>query len=114
VEPAARGPCVSAAGIPQEMENRWTNFLTRPPSTDFHRYKLAPAHNNKMGKRSVFEANPKAAHTGHHAKRQRTDGSHDRELQAEGTIADVTSAQQLQRTLVFDQGNVAALRQGRP
>ncbi|KAL5418668.1 hypothetical protein PMIN04_007228 [Paraphaeosphaeria minitans] len=64
-----------------------------------------------MGKRSVFEANPKAAHTSHHAKRQRTDGSHDREFEAEGTITEVTSAQQLQRTLVFDQGNVAALRQ---
>ncbi|KAF1965240.1 hypothetical protein BU23DRAFT_546313 [Bimuria novae-zelandiae CBS 107.79] len=64
-----------------------------------------------MGKRSVFEANPKAAHTGHHAKRQRVDGSYDRELPA-GKVEEVISTQQLQRSLVFDQGDVRSLREG--
>lgn len=85
------------------------DFRTRLRS---HLHKLAPASTDKMGKRSVFDANPKAAHTGHHAKRQRTDGSHEREIETEAPVAEVTSAQQLQRSLVFDQGNVAALRQG--
>lgn len=65
-----------------------------------------------MGKRSVFEANPKAAHNGHHAKRQRTDHSHDREL-PEDKVEEVISAQQLRRALVFDQGDVRSLREGK-
>ncbi|KAF2645522.1 hypothetical protein P280DRAFT_417343 [Massarina eburnea CBS 473.64] len=66
-----------------------------------------------MGKRTVFEANPKAAHTGRHAKRQKTDDSYEQETPAGASIEDeVTSARQLQNALVFDQGSASAFRSG--
>ncbi|KAF1955841.1 hypothetical protein CC80DRAFT_594029 [Byssothecium circinans] len=66
-----------------------------------------------MGKRTVFEANPKAAHIGRQAKRQRTDNSHERDYPAVAIAEnEVTSARQLQRELVFDQGSASAFRGG--
>ncbi|PVH94925.1 hypothetical protein DM02DRAFT_538453 [Periconia macrospinosa] len=71
-----------------------------------------------MGKRTVFEANSKAAHTGRNPKRLRTENSHDRESPATGagTSAlaenEVTSARQLQKELVFDQGAASTFRGG--
>ena len=88
-----------------------SNFWLSHPIFTRESCSNAKRQTRKMGKRSVFEANPKAAHTGHHAKRQRTDGSHEREL-PEAPAEDVHSAQQLQRALVFDQGDVRSLREG--
>lgn len=69
-----------------------------------------------MAKRTVFEANPKAAHTGRHSKRQRTENSYERESPATGAGAaaenEVTSARQLQKELVFDQGSASSFRGG--
>jgi len=67
-----------------------------------------------MSKRTVFEANGKAAHGGPQSKRQRTDTSHERESPAVGAAAedDVTSARQLEKALLFDQGSAASLRGG--
>ena len=69
-----------------------------------------------MAKRTVFEADPKAAHAGGHIKRKRTDRSYDEGESHAGAGAaaevQVTSAQQLQKELVFDQGYVSRFRGG--
>jgi nucleolar pre-ribosomal-associated protein 1 len=68
-----------------------------------------------MGKRSVFEANGKAAHAGRQPKRQRTETSHERESPVAGPVAEdeITSARQLEKALVFDQGSASSLRGGK-
>ncbi|KAF2690505.1 hypothetical protein K458DRAFT_357328 [Lentithecium fluviatile CBS 122367] len=66
-----------------------------------------------MGKRTVFEANGKVAHSARQAKRQRTDASHEQESPAGAFAEDeVTSARQLEKALVFDQGSASSLRSG--
>ncbi|CAI6342295.1 unnamed protein product [Periconia digitata] len=69
-----------------------------------------------MAKRTVFEANPKAAHTGRHTKRQRTENQYERDSPATGGAVlaetEVTSARQLQKDLVFDQSSAPSFRTG--
>lgn len=83
---------------------------------DFERGIATARHalNGIMGKRSVFEADVKAAHTGPHAKRQRTDSPYNHEAHLVAAAdEEVNSARQLQQELVFEQGSASSLRNGR-
>jgi hypothetical protein len=67
-----------------------------------------------MGKRTVFEANGHATVNERGLKRQRTGISHERESPV-GAIAEdeVTSARQLEKALVFDNGYASSFRSGK-
>ncbi|KAF2871434.1 ribosome 60S biogenesis N-terminal-domain-containing protein [Massariosphaeria phaeospora] len=65
-----------------------------------------------MGKRTAYEANPKAPHDERHQKRQRVENSLERNAPAAVGELQVTTARQLQEALVFDQGSAAGFRSG--
>ncbi|KAL6710182.1 hypothetical protein ACN47E_009973 [Coniothyrium glycines] len=66
-----------------------------------------------MGKRTAFEANTKGAHSSRDAKRQRVNDNHDHELpRPHGDAEEVTTARNLQKALLFDQGAQGDFRNG--
>jgi nucleolar pre-ribosomal-associated protein 1 len=71
-----------------------------------------------MGKRTIFDADTKSAHSGHELKRQRIEGSHERNSPrpngGNGGAEEVTTARDLQKALLFDQRAHADFRSGRP
>lgn len=67
-----------------------------------------------MGKRSIFDADAKGTHSGHEPKRQRIEGSHERNSpRPNGGAEEVTTARDLQKALLFDQRAHADFRSGR-
>lgn len=68
-----------------------------------------------MGKRTAYEANTKgASHSGRDSKRQRVNGSLERDSpHPNGDAEEVTSARQLQQVLLFDQSYQNDFRHGR-
>lgn len=66
-----------------------------------------------MGKRTIFDADAKSAHSGHELKRQRIEGSHERNSpRPNGGPEEVTTARDLQKALLFDQRAHADFRSG--
>ncbi|KAH4258020.1 hypothetical protein HBI56_058910 [Parastagonospora nodorum] len=69
-----------------------------------------------MGKRTIFDADAKSAHSGHELKRQRIEGSHERNSPrpngGNGGAEEVTTARDLQKALLFDQRAHADFRSG--
>jgi hypothetical protein len=66
-----------------------------------------------MGKRTIFDADTKSAHGGHDIKRQRIQGSHERNSpRPNGGADEVTTARDLQTALLFDQRAHADFRNG--
>ncbi|KAF1993332.1 hypothetical protein P154DRAFT_557791 [Amniculicola lignicola CBS 123094] len=63
-----------------------------------------------MAKRAALEADPSTGTVDRHVKRQRVIGSDP--AKASTTVEEVTSAGQLQKALVFEQGATSALRNG--
>jgi nucleolar pre-ribosomal-associated protein 1 len=66
-----------------------------------------------MGKRTIFDADARSAHSGHDIKRQRIEGSYERNSPRPNDHAEeVTSARDLQKALLFDQRAHADFRSG--
>jgi nucleolar pre-ribosomal-associated protein 1 len=66
-----------------------------------------------MGKRTIFDADGKGAQAGHGTKRQRVEGSYDRNSpRPNGHAEEVTNARELQKALLFDQGAHGDFRSG--
>ena len=66
-----------------------------------------------MGKRTIFDADGKSAHTGHELKRQRIEGSYERNSpRPSGHAEEVTTARDLQKALLFDQRAHGDFRSG--
>jgi nucleolar pre-ribosomal-associated protein 1 len=66
-----------------------------------------------MGKRTIFDADTKSAHGGHDIKRQRIQGSHERNSpRPNGGAEEVTTARDLQTALLFDQRAHGEFRNG--
>ena len=66
-----------------------------------------------MGKRTIFDAEARGAHAGHDIKRQRIEGSHERNSpRPNGLAEEVTTARDLQKVLLFDQRAHADFRNG--
>jgi nucleolar pre-ribosomal-associated protein 1 len=67
-----------------------------------------------MGKRTIFDADAKGAHTGQALKRQRIEGSHERNSpRPDGSAEEVTTGRDLQTALLFDQRAHADFRSGK-
>lgn len=67
-----------------------------------------------MGKRTAFEANTRGAHIDRDPKRQRVAASNEGEVaHAHGAAEEITTARDLQRLLLFDQGSQSDFRTGR-
>jgi nucleolar pre-ribosomal-associated protein 1 len=67
-----------------------------------------------MGKRTIFDADAKSAHTGQDVKRQRIEGSHERNSpRPNGSAEEVTTGRDLQTALLFDQRAHADFRSGK-
>ena len=64
-----------------------------------------------MGKRTVLDADEKSAQEGRHPKRQRLSPSAER-YSPRPAAEEVTSARQLQKALIFEQGTTSAFRHG--
>jgi nucleolar pre-ribosomal-associated protein 1 len=66
-----------------------------------------------MGKRTLFDADGKSAHSGHEVKRQRIEGSLERNSpRPNGHGEEVTTARDLQQALLFDQRAHGDFRSG--
>jgi len=66
-----------------------------------------------MGKRTLFDADGKSAYGDHDLKRQRIEGSHERNSpRPNGHAEEVTTARELQKALVFDQRAHGDFRSG--
>lgn len=66
-----------------------------------------------MGKRTIFDADGKSAHGGHELKRQRIEGSHERNSpRPNGNVEEITTARDLQMALLFDQRAHGDFRSG--
>ncbi|PSN61923.1 hypothetical protein BS50DRAFT_560853 [Corynespora cassiicola Philippines] len=65
-----------------------------------------------MSKRTVFEANSRAAHTDRQPKRLKFDDAAPSRASPQASAEEVTSARQLQNALIFDQGYASGLRTG--
>jgi nucleolar pre-ribosomal-associated protein 1 len=66
-----------------------------------------------MGKRTIFDADAKGAQLGHDLKRQRIEGSHERNSpRPNGHADEVTTARDLQKALLFDQKAHGDFRNG--
>ncbi|KAF2272985.1 uncharacterized protein EI97DRAFT_436422 [Westerdykella ornata] len=66
-----------------------------------------------MGKRTAPDAELKASHDARHVKRQRVENSAERNSpRPSNATVEVTSARQLQKALVFDQGAASGFRSG--
>ncbi|KAF2744297.1 hypothetical protein M011DRAFT_470710 [Sporormia fimetaria CBS 119925] len=66
-----------------------------------------------MSKRTAPEAEPKSAHDPRHFKRQRIENPADRNSPRPAAVSEhVSSARQLQNSLVFDQASAASFRKG--
>lgn len=67
-----------------------------------------------MGKRTLFDADGKSASFGHDLKRQRIEGSHERNSpRLNGHVEEVTTARDLQKALLFDQRAHGDFRSGK-
>lgn len=66
-----------------------------------------------MGKRTASEAESKSSQNDRHPKRQRIQNSAERNSPRLGNSAEeVTTARQLQKTLLFEQGTASSFRSG--
>jgi nucleolar pre-ribosomal-associated protein 1 len=66
-----------------------------------------------MGKRTLFDTDAKGAYPGHDVKRQRVEGSYERNSPRPNSQAEeVTNARDLQKALLFDQRAHADFRSG--
>ena len=66
-----------------------------------------------MGKRTIFDADGKSAHSGHEHKRQRIEDGHERDSpRPNGHAEEITTARDLQKALLFDQRAHAEFRSG--
>jgi nucleolar pre-ribosomal-associated protein 1 len=67
-----------------------------------------------MGKRTFFDADSKSAYSmQHETKRQRIEGSHERNSpRPNGNAEEIANARQLQKALLFDQNATSDFRSG--
>jgi len=107
VESGAKPVPEASAIIPVAILDQNPNFLGSFAGA----CKLRPDRN--MGKRTIFDADTRGAHAGHDIKRQRIEGSHERDSpRPNGLAEEVTTARDLQKVLLFDQRAHADFRNG--